>query len=212
MKLAVEIEVPEPRDVSLDPAKTAIVVIDMENEFCAPGGTKFMGSPAQAAVRAVAALIERGRQRGVPVIWVRSVREPDALEFTAFKQNAHLIDGTWAVEYTSPLQVAEGEPVFKKHCHDCFTHTGLEPYLTDRHMTAPDWTMIVVGVALNVCVNHAVLGFSVRNYRTVLPLDCVAPREGAGAAATLWRYGQPAYAYNITVSSSDRIRFEAKSN
>jgi ureidoacrylate peracid hydrolase len=212
MKLAVEIEVPEPRDVSLDPAKTAIVVIDMENEFCAPGGTKFMGSPAQAAVRAVAALIERGRQRGVPVIWVRSVREPDALEFTAFKQNAHLIDGTWAVEYTSPLQLAEGEPVFKKHCHDCFTHTGLEQYLTDRHMTAPDWTMIVVGVALNVCVNHAVLGFSVRNYRTVLPLDCVAPREGAGAAATLWRYGQPAYAYNITVSSSDRIRFEAKSN
>jgi ureidoacrylate peracid hydrolase len=212
MKLAVEIEVPETRDVSLDTAKTAIVVIDMENEFCAPGGTKFMGSPAQAAVRAVAALIERGRQRGVPVIWVRSVREPDALEFTAFKQNAHLIDGTWAVEYTSPLQVADGEPVFKKHCHDCFTHTGLEQYLTDRHMTAPDWTMIVVGVALNVCVNHAVLGFSVRNYRTVLPLDCVAPREGAGAAATLWRYGQPAYAYNITVSSSDRIRFEAKSN
>ena len=48
MKLAVEIEVPEPRDVHLDPAKTAIVVIDMENEFCAPAGKKFIGSPLWA--------------------------------------------------------------------------------------------------------------------------------------------------------------------
>jgi len=212
MKLAVEIEVPEPRDARLDPAKTAIVVIDMENEFCAPGGKKFIGSPAEEAVHAAAALIERGRQAGVSVLWVRSVREDDALEFTAFKQDAHLIDGTWAVEYTSPLQVLDGEPVFKKYCHDCFTHTGLDQYLTNRHMTAPDWTMIVAGVALPVCVNHAVLGFSVRHYRTVLPLDCVAPREGAGAAATLWRYGHPAYAYNITVSSSERIRFGATAN
>ena len=208
MKLAVEFDVPEPRAVSLDPAKTAIVVIDMENEFCAPGGKKFIGSPAEEAVRAAAALIEQGRQRGVPVLWVRSVRKPDAPEFTAFKQGAHLIDGTWAVEYTAPLQVLDGEPVFKKYCHDCFTHTGLEKYLADRQMTAPDWTMIVVGVALPVCVNHAVLGFSVRHYRTVLPLDCVAPREGPGVAATLWRYGHPAYAYNIAVSTSDQIRFE----
>jgi hypothetical protein len=53
-----------------------------------------------------------------------------------------------------------------------------------------------------------VIGFSVRHYRTVLPLDCVAPREGPGVAATLWRYGHPAYAYNIAVSTSDQIRFE----
>jgi nicotinamidase-related amidase len=87
MKLAVEIEVPEPRDVHLDPGKAAIVVIDMENEFCAPAGKKFIGSPAEEAVRAVATLIERGRQAGVSVLWVRSVRERDALEFTAFKQD-----------------------------------------------------------------------------------------------------------------------------
>ena len=106
------------------------------------------------------------------------VKSSEVRQFTAFKQTTHLIDGTWAVEYTSPLEALEGEPVFKKYCHDCFTHTGLAEYLTNRHMTAPDWTMIVVAVALHVCVNHAVLGFSVRNYQTVLPLDRVARREG----------------------------------
>ena len=113
MKLTVEIEVPEPRIVALDSTKTAIVVIDMENEFCAPGGKKFIGSPAEEAVRAAAALIQRGRQRGVPVLWVRSVRETGALEFTAFKQTTHLMDGTWAVEYTSPLEVLDGEPCLR---------------------------------------------------------------------------------------------------
>ena len=209
MKLAIELEVPEPREIRVDPAKSAIVVIDMENEFCAPRGKKYLGPAAEEAVRAVASLLERARQHGVPVIWVQSVREPDALEFTAFHQDAHLIEGTWAVEYMPPLEVLKDEPIFQKRCHDCFTHTGLEAYLTDQHMTAPDWTMVVVGVALPVCVNQAVLGFSVRHYRVVVPLDCVAPREGPGAAATLWRYGHPAYSYNIAVSGSDRIRFEA---
>lgn len=40
--MTVEIEVPEPRVVALDSTKTAIVVIDMENEFCAPGGKKLL--------------------------------------------------------------------------------------------------------------------------------------------------------------------------
>jgi nicotinamidase-related amidase len=211
MKLTVELEVPEPRDISVDPGKSAIVVIDMENEFCAPNGKKYIGVAAEEAVRAVASLIGGARQRGVPVLWVQSVRDPDAVEFTAFRQEPHLIEGTWAVQYTPPLEILKGEPIFKKRCHDCFTCTGLEAYMADRRMTAPDWTMIVVGVALPVCVNHAVLGFSVRNYRVVVPLDCVAPREGPGATATLWRFGHPAYSYNIAVTRSDRIRFDAAS-
>ncbi|HEY7559358.1 MAG TPA: isochorismatase family cysteine hydrolase [Candidatus Binatia bacterium] len=211
MKLTVELEMPEPRDISIDPAKSTIVVIDMENEFCAPSGKKYIGLAAEEAVRDASSLLGGARQRGVPVIWVQSVREPGALEVTAFHQEPHLIEGTWAVQYTPPLEVLRGEPIFKKQCHDCFTHTGLEAYLADRRMTAPNWTMVVVGVALPVCVNHAVLGFSVRNYRVVVPLDCVAPREGPGAAATLWRFGHPAYSYNIAVSRSDRIRFDATS-
>lgn len=212
MKIKVELEVPGVKEVTIDPVKTAVVVIDLENEFCAPNGKIFMGESALEAVRASAEFINRARHGGSRIIWLRSVREIDAIEFSAFHREPHLIDGSWAVQYTPPLNVLDGEPVFKKRSHDCFNHTGLDDYLEHSGIIAPDWAIVVVGVALDVCVNHAVLGFSVRDYRVIVPLDCVAPREGAGAAATLWRYGHIAYSYNIAISRSELIHFELKAD
>jgi nicotinamidase-related amidase len=212
MKVEVELEVPELQEAYVDPAKTAVVLIDLENEFCDPKGANYIGEGGVETVYASARFIDRAREAGSKIIWVRSVREADALEFTVFHRPPHLIDGTWAVEDTPPLKVLEGEPVFKKHCHDCFSHTGLDDYLEGNRIMGPDWNIIVVGVALTVCVNHAVLGFSVRNYRVTVPLDCVAPREGGGAAATLWRYGHSVYAYNIAVSRSELIHFQSKAD
>ena len=129
MKVNVDLEVPELKEVHVDPAKTAIVVIDLENEFCSPGGKIYLGESAQEAVHASVELINRARHAGSRIIWIRSVREKDAIEFSAFRQEPHLIDGSWAVEYTAPLNVLGGEPVFKKRSHDCFNHTGLDNYL-----------------------------------------------------------------------------------
>ena len=42
MKTKVELEVPEVKEVTIDPAKTAVVVIDLENEFCSPNGKIFI--------------------------------------------------------------------------------------------------------------------------------------------------------------------------
>jgi nicotinamidase-related amidase len=209
-KTKIELEIPEAKEISLDPAKTAVVVIDLENEFCAPAGNNYLGAAVEGAVRASAALIDRARAVGSRMIWVQSVRAPDALEFTAFGRKPHLIDGTWAVEYTPPLKVLTGEPVIKKRSHDCFNHTDLDGYLERNKIVAPEWSIIVVGVGLQICVNHAVLGFSVRDYQVVVPLDCVSPREGPGAVATLWRFGHRAYSYNIRISTSGMIRFQAE--
>jgi nicotinamidase-related amidase len=223
MKFKVELEVPNIIDVVHDPGKTAIVVIDLENEFCDARGKLYLGQAAADAVYASAALIERGRNAGNRIIWVQSARERDAIEFAAFDRDPHLIDGTWSVQFSPPLNVLDGEPVIKKHSHDCFNHTNLDAYLEQNGIIGPEWLMIVVGVGLDVCVNHAVLGFSVRNYRVAVPLDCTAPREGPEAIATLWRYGAgfldqdgrpiarlgPIYPFNITITESKRIIFES---
>jgi nicotinamidase-related amidase len=210
MKTKIELEMPEVKEISLNPEKTAVVVIDLENEFCAPTGKNYLGATAEEAVKGSAALIDRARLVGSPIIWVQSVRTSDALEFTAFGRKLHLIDGTWAVEYTAPLKLLTGEPIIKKRSHDCFNHTDLDGCLERNSIVAPEWSIIVVGVGLQICVNHAVLGFSVRNYQVVVPLDCVAPREGPGAVATLWRFGHRAYSYNITVSTSEMMAFHGE--
>lgn len=64
MKVNVDLEVPELKEVHVDPAKTAMVVIDLENEFCSPGGKIYLGESAQEAVHASAELINRARHTG----------------------------------------------------------------------------------------------------------------------------------------------------
>jgi nicotinamidase-related amidase len=201
----VDLEVPVPGPVTVDAARTLLVLVDMENEFCHPDGQIYLGQAAVDAVQATATLLERARRESWRVLWVRSERDADAVEFTRFGRKPHLIRGTWATEYTDPLSVAPGETVMPKTSHDCFARTGLDAWLQAEGVLGPDWTVLVVGVALGVCVNHAVLGFSVRDYRVAVVLDCTAPNEGPSAAATLWRYGMHAYDYNIAVTRSDLL-------
>jgi ureidoacrylate peracid hydrolase len=201
-RVTVELDVPEPRPVKVNPRRALLVLVDLENEYCAPEGKRYIGDDAESTVRNVAALVERARSVGARILWARSIRRPDAIEFRVFGREPALLEGTWATEFTPPLAPIEGEKVVKKFSHDCFNGTGLEDWLNEQGIRAPDWTVIIAGVALDVCVNHAVLGFSVRHHRVVVVLDGVAPRDGPRAAATLARYGYRAYAYNVAVSES----------
>lgn len=205
MKQQVELDVPTPAPVQVDPARTLLVLVDMENEFCHPDGRLYLGPEAEEATRRSADAAARARHEGWRVVWIRSVREADAVEFTAFDRGPHLVQGTWAVDYSEPLQVAEGEMVIEKRSHDCFNRTGLEGWLAEQGIEGPDWHVLVAGVATNICVDLAVTGFSVRDYRVGLLLDCVAPRSGPDAAAVLARYGHRAYRYNVAVTSLDLV-------
>lgn len=205
MLVDLQLTVPDPEPVTVDPERTLVVLVDLENEYCEPAGARYMGPEVEGAVRGSAALVDEARQVGARVLWIRSVRSPDALEFRAYGRQPALIEGTWATEYTQPLAPGEGETVIAKRSHDCFNRTGLEEWLEAEQIIPPDWTILVAGVALDVCVNHAVLGFSVRAFRVVVLVDCVAPRTGPRAATTLWHYGYRAYAYNVSVSSSDLV-------
>ena len=68
--------------------------------------------------------------------------------------------------------------------------------------------LIVTGVASNVCVYQAVLGFHVRHYRTVLALDCTAGARNA-EEFVISQLGGLGYNYNVTLSTSHRITIVA---
>lgn len=205
MKQQFEIDVPSPVAAQVDPARTLLVLVDMENEFCHPDGRLYLGPEAGEAARRSGDALARARREGWRIVWIRSVREADAMEFVAFDRGPHLVQDTWAVEYSEPLEVAEGETVIEKRSHDCFNHTRLDGWLQEQRIEGPEWHVLVAGVAINICVDLAVTGFSVRDYRVGLLLDCVAPRSGAEAAATLARYGHRAYRYNVAVTSLDLV-------
>ena len=174
--VTVTLRAPEPRALALDPAHTAIVVVDVENEFCREGGKRYMGARGEAVLGPLAALLDRARAAAVPVVYVHSVREADNPEFTVFKVDEHLIRGSWGAEYCEEIAPRPGEPVVDKECHDCFNHTQLEATLSRLGIRPCEHTVIVTGVALGLCVSHAVLGFSVRDYWVAVPMDCAAAK------------------------------------
>ena len=84
--MQIDLNYPEAIPVKLDPAKTMLLIVDMENEDAHPKGKRYMGERVDEIVPKIAALRRRVRQAGGLVVHTQSVRKPDALEFTLFKK------------------------------------------------------------------------------------------------------------------------------
>jgi nicotinamidase-related amidase len=196
------------KGVKLAPKSTVLVVVDMENEFCKPSGSCYIGPPVSQVISNLAALGKRCRGSGVPVIYVRSVRFPEDLDFTRFGRDLYLIEGTDGPVIVPELAPKPGEPIVEKHTHDCFYNTTMDGVLKEKGITSATHKVIVTGVMSNVCVYHAVLGFHVRHYYTIVPLDCMI---GAPWAEELLinQFTSRAYKYNVTLTTSDRIVFQS---
>src|SRR5258708_17865204 len=76
----------EPKDCVIDLARTAMIVIDMQNDFCHPDGwLASIGvdvTPARAPIQPLARLLPALRRAGVPVIWVNWGNRPDRLNLS----------------------------------------------------------------------------------------------------------------------------------
>jgi nicotinamidase-related amidase len=199
------------QDIELAPESSALVVVDMENEFCKPDGKLYIGPEVNTMIDHVASLLKRCRDTGVPIIYVRSVRYPDDPDFTRFGRDYHLIDGTNGPVIVEELRPQPGEPVVEKHTHDCFHNTEMDNVLKQMGIGCETHQVIVTGVMSNVCVYHAVLGFHVRHYRTVLPIDCTIGSPGA-EEFVVSQFSSRAYNYNITLTTYERLAFAVRAD
>lgn len=174
--------VPSPRPpLSLDPARCALLVIDMQRDFCAPGGYAASAGLDVERLRApigpIRALLERARALGMLVAHTREGHRPDLSDLPETKrQRAEaagapigsrgplgrlLVRGEHGHGLIDELQPLPGEPVIDKPGYSAFAHTDLETILRTRGIAQ----LILTGVTTEVCVSstlrHAVdLGFA----------------------------------------------------
>lgn len=182
-------------DERLSGASSALLVIDMQNDFCAPGGyISSLGidvSPIAPIVPCLAKLIDEARQAGVPVIWVFAQYEDHLIprSMLARKQQQGVksvccAKGSWGGE---PFGVspADGERVILKHNYDAFHQTDLDQTLRDLGVE----TLVFAGVQTNVCVESAVRHAHSLGYYTIIAADCVASHMQAQHEASLKTLG-----------------------
>lgn len=195
------------RPVELDPGGSVLMVVDMENEFCRADGKAFLGDRVASALERTKDMLERCRDLAIPIIFIRSIREPDAMEFAAFGQEPFLLRGTDGVEFAAAITPRSDELVIEKHSHDPFNHTDLEETLERLGIRPGFHTVMVAGVATSVCVMCAVVGLSVRHFRVALLTDCAAAGTERAEQMTYELLGSRAYNYNVTLTSSKAVAF-----
>jgi ureidoacrylate peracid hydrolase len=183
---------------ALDPACTALLVVDMQNAFVHDEGTLGASgvdvAPAQATIPRHRALIERCRSAGVPVIWTQQVHLPDdasrarkrLASHTAKRKRVSALSGTWDAEIVDELKdlVDDRTFVVVKHRFGSFYETRLDELLRMLGVEA----LLVTGVTANACVDTTLREAYLRDYDVVAVTDCIAAvrPEWEPAAHAVW--------------------------
>ncbi len=193
------VEVPEiPRQdrVELPAAETALVVVDMQNDFAHPEGALFVPEAAKT-IPVIAGLLERFREKGAPVFFTQDWHEEDDPEFRIWPR--HAVAGSWGAEIVAELAPRPGERVIKKLRYDGFYGTPLEHLLR----LAGVRRLVVTGTVANICVLHTAGSAALRWFEVVLPEDATSALTPFDLAAAL---RQVTFLYQGKVTTADGVR------
>jgi nicotinamidase-related amidase len=162
---------------TLDSERAAVVVVDMQNGFCAPDGALYAPG-SEAVIEPVVDLVERARDAGARVVYTRDVHPPGQFDgnhyYDEFEQwGEHVVEGSWEAELVDELDVREDDLVVEKHTYDAFHETQLDGWLSARGVE----DLAVCGTLANVCVLHTAGSAGLRDYRPVLVEDAIGAIE-----------------------------------
>jgi ureidoacrylate peracid hydrolase len=180
----------KPEPTAFDPSTTALIVVDMQNGYCSPGGYfSHLGvdlAPTQQVIPAVAELVRTVRDAGVQVIWLQNGWDAEQKEaggpgsVNQLKGNSLklmrkrpelygtlLTKGTWDYELVKELTPEGADIVIPKPRYSGFAGTQLDSILRSRRIQ----TLLVCGVATNVCVESTIRDAFFLEYYPVLIRD-----------------------------------------
>lgn len=186
--------------IGLDSESTALVIVDMQVEGCerhGPGVKPVIGN--------IRRLLDRFRAANGKIIHVQSVRTKEHPEFTVFGRPYGLLIGTPGADFVEELLPLPGENVVQKTSHDCFYKTTMETVLQKLDLQSCRDKIVVTGIGSSNCVYHAVIGFHIRNYYTIVPEDCIHGVQPQSQPFALHQFRSNAYNFNVTVSRSEDL-------
>jgi ureidoacrylate peracid hydrolase len=178
---------------SLDPARSALVVIDMQNAFVAPGAPVEVPA-ARGIVSAINHLAGELRRRGVPVIWVLHESLKDGRDWAGFfeafvspdkraRAAAALAAGSELQRLWPELTVAPEDLRLTKNRYSALIPgaSQLERVLRSRGID----TLLIAGTKTNVCCECTARDAMMLDFKVVLLSDCTAALSDEEHRATL---------------------------
>jgi ureidoacrylate peracid hydrolase len=188
--------VPSSKRQPLDPARCAVVIVDLQNDFCHEDGAmaKFGEDPVlvRPILPAVHALVRAARERDVPRIYLRVVQHE---WFTTPAMHARgragdllgdldatplVQEGSWGADFYE-LEPAPDELIVTKYTYSGFRYTPLELALRTKGRD----TVVLAGTHTNACVEATAEDALTHGFYPVVVRECVASGDAALHEAAL---------------------------
>ena len=184
----------KPDPLTIDLSKTAVIVVDMQNDFGAKGGMLDRAgidlSSVQGAVGPTAQVIAGARAIGIPIIYIKEALSPDLSDLGVVhsphgrmarrlsvgtpitapdgRPSRIHIDDTWNTEILPELAPQAGDAIITKRRWSAFYETELDARLRALGVHY----LIVTGCTTSVCVESTIRDAAFRDYACLLPADC----------------------------------------
>jgi len=178
----------EPYPFDFEPAKTALVIIDMQRDFVEPGGFgEALGNDVSMLRKTIAPIkevLEAFRKGGLMIVHTREGHRADLADCPPSKmERGHakhkigdsgamgriLVRGEIGHDIIPELYPKPGEIVIDKPGKGAFYATDFEAILRNKGITS----LVVCGVTTEVCVNTTVREANDRGFNCLVPEDCV---------------------------------------
>lgn len=183
-----------PSPLTIDLARTAVVVVDMQNAFASQGGMLDLAGAditgAPHVVEVIGQVLDTARAAGVPIVYLQMGYKPDlsnsggpgapnwhkelALRLMEERQPLRgklLVEGTWDFAIVDELAPHPEDTVMVKTRYSGFARTGLDEELRRRGLEY----LIFAGITTNVCVETTLRDAFVLDYWPVLIADGAMP-------------------------------------
>ena len=164
------IEIPEYElhvEVQFDATHTALVIVDMQNDFVHKGGSLLVPD-AEATIPAINRLLQFARAHGIRVVYSQDTHRDSDPEWRIWPKHAR--EGTWGWQIVDELAPAQGDVVLRKLRYDAFYGTPLD-HLLRLWGTG---TLVICGTVANKGVHYTAASAALRWYDVVIPRDAIS--------------------------------------
>ncbi|VUT26554.1 MAG: nicotinamidase/pyrazinamidase [Candidatus Methanolliviera sp. GoM_asphalt] len=160
-----------PKKSNLNPERSALIVVDMQNDFCMKDGVLYIEG-VEEIFEDTRKAIEEARRSKVEVIFTQDWHEEDDIEFDIWPK--HCIKETWGSEIIEVLGALEEDHKIRGRRYSAFFATDLDIFLKESGIE----DLVICGVMTNICVLHTAGDASMRGYNVFILKDCVkAPSD-----------------------------------